>query len=139
VPTALEPNYTQGVHIGQPAIIEVLRMGNETVEWSDWRPFPDPRLRGVLIAPLGPGCYDLRHKQSGQKVLFGSAGNVALRMSSLLPAPLGAGNRNNEEKRGYVLLNLPDLEYRSAACASLDDAKELERNLKLSGGYLFST
>jgi hypothetical protein len=29
-------------------------------EWSDWLPFPDPKARGILQAPFGPGCYELR-------------------------------------------------------------------------------
>jgi len=26
----------------------------------NWRSFPDPRQGGILVAPFGPGCYELR-------------------------------------------------------------------------------
>ena len=70
---------------------------------SKWLAFPDPRRYGEIRAPLGPGCYQLRRRSSGQLILFGKAGNVAARMSSLLPAPLGTGTRRNSRKRDYVL------------------------------------
>lgn len=73
-------------------------------EWSEWRSFPDPRKSGMLIAPFGPGCYQLRNGE--QLVLFGQAGHVAYRMTSLLPDPLGCGTRGNEGKRKYVCEHL---------------------------------
>jgi hypothetical protein len=63
-------------------------------EWSEWRPFPDPRKSGILTAPFGAGCYELRHRD-GRLVLFGTAGHVAYRMTSLLPKPFGSGHRSN--------------------------------------------
>lgn len=99
-------------------------------EWSEWRPFPDPRHRGVLMAPYGPGCYELRHISNGQKVLFGMGGHVAARLSSLLPEPLGTGRRNNKGKRDHCLEHLADLEYRTLACLTREDAEEAERGLK---------
>ena len=69
-------------------------------EWSDWRRFPDPRKLELLIAPFGPGCYELRNGM--QLVLFGKGNHVAERMASLLPPPYGCGTRNNQAKRKYV-------------------------------------
>lgn len=95
-------------------------------DWSVWRPFPDPRSKGILIAPYGPGCYEVRRISSGEKVLFGMGGHVAARLSSLLPGPLGTGTRNNEGKRRHCLDHIADLEYRTLACLTKNDAKEAE-------------
>jgi hypothetical protein len=60
-------------------------------------------------------------------------------MTSLLPPPFGAGHRSNADKRDYVLENLGDIEYRTAAHATRGEARVYERELKLKGGYRFST
>jgi hypothetical protein len=97
--------------------------------WSNWRPFPNPLDRGILIAPFGPGCYELRHKD-GRLVLYGRSSHAAVRMSSLLPRPLGTGTRNNADKRAYVKGHLSDLEYRTLPCLTAQEAKDIERKLK---------
>jgi len=108
------------------------------LKWSNWRLFPDPRQRGILIAPFGPGCYELRNGK--QLVLYGQGGHVAHRMISLLPAPWGCGGRRNREKREYVLKYLGRIEYRTLACATHGEAKEEERALRTrKSEYLFST
>ena len=104
---------------------------------SPWRPFPDPRKRGFLVAPFGPGCYEIRHR--GQKICFGKSGHVAHRMSSLLPSPLGTGTRKHQGKRQYIKGNLTSVEYRTFACRTSDAATALEAKLKAKGGYRFST
>ena len=108
--------------------------------WSEWLPFPDPRLGGYLVAPFGPGAYELRNKETGELVLFGSGRNVACRMSSLLPPPLGQGTRNNARKRDYVLAHLDEVEYRTLSCKTEADAKVEESRLRLkSREYKFDT
>jgi len=64
---------------------------------------------------------------------------VALRMTSLLPRPFGAGHRDNEAKRAHILEHLHDIEYRTAAFETSKEAKVCERELKLSGRYIFPT
>jgi hypothetical protein len=112
--------------------------GSALGEWSEWRPFPDPTKGGFIVAPLGPGCYELRLR-SGPLVLFGSAGHVAYRMTSLHPS--GAGTRRNSEKRNYVGDHLPEIEYRVIALASRDEARAFERRELLSqcDQYIFKT
>ena len=83
--------------------------------------------------------YDLRRISSGQLVYCGSGKNVALRMTSLLPSPLGAGTRNNAALRQYVPKHLADIEYRTLACADKAAAQADEHTLKDQGAYLFST
>ncbi len=107
--------------------------------WSSWQPFPDPRALGVLVAPFGPGVYELRRGSSRELVLVGCGKNCALRMTSLLPSPLGQGTRHNVEKRAYVLRHLPDIEYRTFACASKDAALKEEHRLRKTNTYRFKT
>jgi hypothetical protein len=86
----------------------------------------------------GPGCYELRH--GNRCVLFGSGSNVAARMSSLLPAPLGCGTRNNAKKRAYVKEHLVAIEYRTLSCTTRDEAMTQERQLRLAkSAYVFGT
>ncbi len=111
-----------------------------TAKWSVWRDFPNPEQHGVLTAPFGPGCYELRRSDTGKKVIFGSSNHVALRMTSLLSAPLGSGTRRNSEKRDWVLKYLDHIEYRTIACRDEDEAKKLERDLKVQqDSYQFRT
>lgn len=104
--------------------------------WSEWRKFPDPRHQGLLTAPFGPGCYELRHGE--QFVLYGRSRNVAARMSSLLAPPLGCGTRHNDQTREYVREHLTTIEYRTMACTSEDAAREQARQLPLLHKYLLS-
>ncbi len=105
--------------------------------WSCWRQFPDPSSGGYLSAPFGPGVYELRDRARDKFVLFGRSKNVACRMSSILPSPLGAGTRNNTCKRKYVLERLTDIDYRTMACADVEAAKKEEEILRSSKEYLF--
>lgn len=41
-----------------------------------WRPFPHPRKREYLCAPLGPGVQDLRPLSTKEPVLFGIGGEM---------------------------------------------------------------
>src|SRR5690349_8984928 len=95
-------------------------------KWSRWRPFPDPNKGGILVAPFGPGCYELRHRRSHKLILFGRGGHVASRMTSLLPNPDGTGVRRNDGKRKYVCSHLSDIEYRTLPCITREDATECE-------------
>ncbi len=104
-----------------------------------WLPFPDPRKGGYLIAPFGPGVYQLRHISNRQLILFGRSKNVALRMTSLLPKPLGRGTRDNTAKQMYVLDYITDIEYRALACESEAETIEIEQRIKMEGAYLFPT
>ena len=107
--------------------------------WSRWHPFPDPRSGGYLFAPFGSGVYELRNRASGELVLFGKSKNVARRMLSLLPRPLGVGTRNNSEKREYVLKHLADIAYRTKACTDERAALTEERKLRNSNNHRFRT
>jgi hypothetical protein len=106
-------------------------------ERSDWKRFPDPDACGFLVAPFGPGVYELRNAKTGQKVLFGRGRRCATRMGSLLPD--GGGTRNNEAKRTYLLKHLAEIEYRTRAFATEAEMVAFESGLRDEGGYLFGT
>lgn len=107
--------------------------------WTEWASFPDPRKKEFICAPMGPGVYELRRKDTGELVLRGSGKNCAYRMTSLLPAPLGQGTRKNLVKRDYVLANLIQLEYHCCACTTEPEARTLEARLNLDATCLFPT
>lgn len=98
--------------------------------WQDWRPFPDPNSGDYLVAPFGSDVYWLKDTRTSESIYIGEGGHVAHRMTSLLPAPLGHGTRNNTELREHVLANLDHIEYTTTACDTKVDALELETRLR---------
>jgi hypothetical protein len=107
--------------------------------WSEWRPFPDPRKREFLIAPIGPSLYEIRRRSDGGLMILGRGNNCASRMSTLLPSPFGGGGRNNVRKREFMLLNLEDMDYRCCPLSSEEECRVAERILFESNRYLFHT
>lgn len=57
--------------------------------WTEWLPFPDPRKLMFIVAPFGPGVYEVKRVDTNELILRGSGKNCAYRMSSLLPIPWG--------------------------------------------------
>lgn len=108
-------------------------------QWSDWKNFPDPRENDFFCAPFGPGVYELRRSDTKAVILRGEGKNCALRMTSLLPPPLGQGTRNNEAKRVYVLQYLRQIEYRCCACNTKAEARKLESKQNRELTCLFTT
>ncbi len=107
--------------------------------WNRWQRLPDPRVGGYLSAPFGPGIYQLRNCSTGELILCGHSKNLAMRMSSILPAPLGTGTRKNCDKRQYVLNHLGEVEYRTMACTDKQAALIAERQLRSSNKFRFPT
>jgi len=70
--------------------------------WTEWKPFPDPRKEEYLFAPFGFGVYQLYNNKKKKYLLFGRGKNVAFRMTTLLPLPEGQGTRKKTEKKDYV-------------------------------------
>lgn len=109
-------------------------MGKYT--WSEWNKFPDPNKKEFLIAPIGSGVYQLgllKNEHSNEikeYVLYGYGKNVASRMCSLLPIENGgAGGRKNNNKKKFVIDNIRLIVYRTIACDTEEEAKNLEENL----------
>ncbi len=107
--------------------------------WSEWFPFPDPRILGYITAPLGPGVYELRRSDTKEGIIRGSSKNCAFRISSLLPPPFEAGTRKNKDKQNYTLEHIKNIEYRCCACLTEEDAKAMETELHREEPFLFKT
>jgi excinuclease UvrABC nuclease subunit len=110
----------------------------DKINWTDFSPFPSPLQNGYLNAPFGEGVYELKNYRTNQLVYVGESKNVANRMSSLLPKPMGTGTRNNLDLRNYNLQNLQDLYYRTLACDDEMKAKQKETEMKENYKYLFN-
>lgn len=107
--------------------------------WSEWRTFPNPEKKEYIYAPYGAGVYQLRNRETQEFVLYGTGGNLAYRMSSLLPEPYGQGTRKNRGKREYVWKHIDKMEYRTIAFASKEMAKLFENYVKQQEYYIFNT
>jgi hypothetical protein len=107
--------------------------------WSKWLPFPDPRKGEMLTAPFGFGLYQVKNKDNGELILFGISKNCALRMTSLLPTPLGRGTRNNNTKRDYMINNLHSLVYRTISFLTEDEMNQTEKEVKKLNIHKFNT
>ena len=107
--------------------------------WTRWSKFPNPRNGEYLVAPFGFGVYQIKDIKSKNYILFGRSKNLAYRMSSLLPKPLGQGTRNKDEKREYILNNIENIEYRTVAFTSEKEMKDCERELKQLNIHIFNT
>lgn len=107
--------------------------------WTKWLPFPSSENIRNIVAPNGPGVYELKNKVTGEYVLVGISVGVRRRMKSLMPAPYGVGRRDNHKKRKYVLDNYQDIVYRTIATANRLEAENIERSLLFTGKYIYNT
>jgi hypothetical protein len=71
--------------------------------WSEWQLMPSPENCRSITGPKNSGVYQIRNKQTGNLILFGSGKKCQKRMKSLFPPPHGTGTRNNLKKRNHVL------------------------------------
>ena len=111
-------------------------------KWTVWKPFPNPEKQEYLYAPFGCGVYQLRNQKTGEFILFGGSGNLAYRMTSLLPPPpesYGAGHRSNIEKRNYVWQNIDNVEYRTVTCKNKEEQAHIEQTLRSLNVHIFNT
>lgn len=105
-------------------VMENLRLpvDEELGHWESWRPFPDPRTGGVLIAPIGAGAFEVRHVSSKEKLLLATANSVSARLCSLLPQEIRPAQRDSRSRRQYLSQHILDLEYRFFKCLTKSDA-----------------
>jgi hypothetical protein len=97
--------------------------------WTDWRPFPDPRLGQLLVAPFGPGVFDLRIKSSEENILFGVCQSVASRMTTLIPHDIKTPKYASSSRRRFLVSSLALLEYRTISCRTRADAERAAQAL----------
>ena len=93
------------------------------VTWTEWRRFPDPRRGELLLAPIGPGAFEIRSISTKDPITYGAGERLAERLTCLLPLALGRDIRQSRSRRQYILVHVRDLEYRTAACPSRADAE----------------
>ncbi|MBN8979808.1 MAG: hypothetical protein J0I29_00820 [Rhizobiales bacterium] len=87
--------------------------------WSEWKRYPKIARGEALVAPAGPGIFEVRHVSSGALFAFADTGNLAEALSNLAfgsKSLLSFFGRRNP-------LALPDLEFRTLSTASRADAK----------------
>jgi hypothetical protein len=109
------------------------------ITWSNWKKMPSPESCRQIEGPDGPGIYQVRNCISNQFIQFGIGVACRKRMKSLFPEPFGSGKRNNSGKRDYILKNWKNLEYRTAATRTREEAKRLEDEIKREKNHLFNT
>ena len=106
-------------------------------EWSNWRSMPSPETCREIIAPKGPGVFQIRHKETEEYVFFGISIKCRERMHSLYPIPYGVFNRDNEKRMKYVFENWISLEYRTIATENRKEAVLIQRELKSLHNHRF--
>lgn len=94
-------------------------------EWSEWLPFPDPRKGSLLIAPIGPGAFELRLGSTREGIMLATAKSVSGRISALLPVEIAPVRRETGSRRQYLAGNVEDLEYRVLGACSRAEARRL--------------
>jgi hypothetical protein len=96
--------------------------------WADWRPFPNSETGGHIDAPIGPGVFEVRHTGTGEQIAFAHSANVAQSLAILLPKP-ASGLRLLFARRRPAL-RCEDLEYRTCAATSLEEARTMAERLR---------
>lgn len=87
--------------------------------WSEWKRYPKAARGEKLEAPIGPGVFEVRHMSSGALFAFDAADNLALALSSLSLGPKSFASWFGRRDPAVV----PDLEYRTYATSTREDAK----------------
>ena len=93
--------------------------------WSEWKAFPDPKTGGELLAPVGPGLFELRDTETGKQIAFDCSANVARSLAVYAP----------QERRSLFRLFGGEAgpqgraEYRTCATSDLRVARLMMRHL----------
>lgn len=87
--------------------------------WSEWKRYPKAVRGETLQAPIGPGVFEVRHVSSGALFAFEAVDNIAHALSSITPGSKSFASWFG--KRDSAML--PDLEYRTFATATREEAK----------------
>lgn len=87
--------------------------------WSDWKRYPKAVRGETLQAPIGPGIFEVRHVSSGALFAFEATDNLAHALSSITSGTKSFASWFG--KRDTTML--PDLEYRTFATSTREEAK----------------
>jgi hypothetical protein len=96
--------------------------------FTAWKQFPDSQRGGVVEAPIGPGVYEVRLIANSEPVAFGYSKRVAQDLSRLRPNTT-APSWMRRLMRDAEGLTPSELEYRTCAAATLDEAKSIARGM----------
>lgn len=96
--------------------------------WANWKPFPNPDHGGHIDAPIGPGVFEVRHTGTGEQIAFAHSANVAQSLAILLPKPVSGLRLLFARKR--TRYRSDELEYRTCAARSLDEARTMADRLR---------
>ena len=95
--------------------------------WTNWKKFPNAARGEHVEAPIGPGIYEVRNMSTGDLAAFDATANVASALSALLrQPPARPWKKLFARTRGW---QGNDLEYRTAAAASVGEAKVMAQCL----------
>lgn len=92
--------------------------------WAAFKQFPNRQFGEYVEAPIGPGVYEVRHVLTGELVAFGHAANVAQALASLSPDP-SLMSWLTGLIRGDIRYAINELEYRTCAAKTLNEAKTI--------------
>lgn len=86
--------------------------------WGEWKRYPNIVRGENIVAPIGPGIFEVREASSGALFAFGAVDSVAVALSQLpsRPGKLASWFSRREQP-------LPELEYRTCATLTKSDAK----------------
>ncbi len=107
-------------------------------KWTAWNSFPDPKKQEYLFAPFGFGVHQLFNNKTNEYILFGRGKNLAYRITTLFPRPVGQGTRNNNKKKNYVLKHLKYIQYRTIPLHNEQECRDFERRLKELNNHIFN-
>jgi len=96
--------------------------------WVAFKRFPDRHFGEYVEAPIGPGVYEVRHVLTGELVAFDHAANVARALASLSPRP-SLMSWLTDFIRNDIRYATNELEYRTCAATTLDEAKMITNHL----------
>jgi hypothetical protein len=96
-----------------------------TSTWSEWKRYPKVARGEKLEAPIGPGVFEVRHTSSGALFAFEAVDNLALALSSITSTPKSFASWFGR----HDPVASPDLEYRTYATSTREEAKVVAERL----------
>lgn len=94
-------------------------MDDMITTWSEWKRYPKAARGEKLEAPIGPGVFEVRHTSSGALFAFEAVENLAQALSSITSGPKSFASWFGKRDSAA----LPDLEYRTYATSTREEAK----------------
>jgi hypothetical protein len=120
---------SQGAFLGTRFLVKNQQDRRMVNCWGPWKPFPNSRSGGHVEAPIGPGVYEVRHRDTGEVVAFGDAASVAHALAGLMPKPV-SGLREALFGQKGIAYPSEQLEYRTCAARTPAEARVVADRLR---------